>query len=177
MYETVSSPSVTEQRPGTAAPTPGSGLLAGRRPGERAPSDVLHACVLMFATAPFFAYLAYAAWDRLGAGVPAPVATGLWTVLVGSAAAGAAMAGLAVPVLRAVPLLWRVSQAGALLGMAVALSGLHRAAQVASTPLMVAGALAALAAVLVNVALWTTVVRRWCAADPAGSAGRVGQEG
>ncbi|MEV2277546.1 hypothetical protein AB0I72_18365 [Nocardiopsis sp. NPDC049922] len=175
MYETVSSPSVAERRPEAAAPTPGTGLLAGRRPGERAPSDVLQACVLMVATAPFFAFLAYTAWDIMGAGdVPAPVATGLWAVLVGSAAAGAAMAGLAVPVLRAVPLLWRVSQAGALLGMAVALSGLHRAAQIASTPLMVAGALAALAAILVNVALWTTVVRRWCS---AGSAGRVGQEG
>ncbi|OLT28234.1 hypothetical protein BJF83_01235 [Nocardiopsis sp. CNR-923] len=130
----------------------------------------------MFVAAPFFAHLAYTAWDRLAAGVPGPVATGLWTVLVGSAAAGAAMAGLAAPVLRAVPLLWRMSQAGALLGMAAALSGLHRAAQIASTPLMVAGALAALAAILVNVALWTTVVRRWCSADPADSAGRLVQE-
>ncbi|WP_116244818.1 hypothetical protein [Nocardiopsis sp. FIRDI 009] len=164
MYETVSSPSVPERRSVTAPPTPRprAGLLSGRRPGERPPSDVRQTCALMFVAGPFFGFLAYAAWDRLDAGAPGQAVTDLWTLLVLSVLAGAVAVGLAVPVLRAVPLLWRAAQFGALAGMGVALSGLHRAAQLSSTLVMVAAALAALLAIVVNIALWTTAVRRWC---------------
>ncbi|MCY9785439.1 hypothetical protein KIK06_16255 [Nocardiopsis sp. EMB25] len=162
MYETVSSPSVPEQRPEVAAQAPRTGLLSGRRPGERPPSDVQQTCALMFVAGPFFGFLAYAAWDRLGAGAPTQVVTDLRTLFVLSALTAAVAVGLAVPVLRAVPLLWRVAQFGALAGMGVALSGLHRAAQISSTLLLVAAALAALVAIVVNIALWTTAVRRWC---------------
>jgi hypothetical protein len=49
----------------------------------------------------------------------------------------------------------------ALVGAAAAL---RLAAQLADTPLMLVGVLSALLAIIANIALWSTEVRRWCGA-------------
>ncbi|WP_028648382.1 hypothetical protein [Nocardiopsis sp. CNT312] len=141
-------------------------LLRSHRPGEHPPRDVRHAFALMLAAVPAFGLLAYTVYGQLDTGLPGPLHTAMWVLTIEVGVVGAALGALAVPVRRAVPLLHRAAQVCALAGMGVALSGLHRAAQLADTPLLVAAAVAALFAVVANVALWTTSVRAWCRAAP-----------
>ncbi|MFV2198768.1 hypothetical protein [Nocardiopsis sp. LOL_012] len=143
-------------------------LLRGHRPGEHPPQDVRHAFALMLAAVPAFGFLAYTGYTQLDPGVPGTVRTEMWTLTVTAGLAGLALGALAVPVRRAVPLLHRAAQVCALAGMGVALMGLHRAAQLADTAILVASAVAALFAVVANVALWSTSVRTWCRAAPQG---------
>lgn len=116
----------------------------------------------MFVTAPAYALLAYQSWAMLDAGVPGRVVSDLWVLLVLSALVALGLVALALPVRRAGHVLWRASQFGALVALVVAVSALNIAAQLADTPMLLVGLLAAFFAIIVNIALWSTNVRRWC---------------
>jgi|SRR5690625_3120276 len=160
MQKTVSSPT---PRPFSVVPAPGTSLIAAGRPGVRPPLDVRQTCVLMFLAAPTYVLLAVQAWSCLEDGVPKTVVVDLWVLLVVASLVAIALVGLAVPVRRAIYVLWRSAQCGAVIALMVALGSLNLAAKLASTPLLLSGALVALAAIVVNIALWSTEVRRWCA--------------
>lgn len=166
MHDSVPSPAP----PASPAPRPlgtalasAAGLVAVRRPGVRPPQDVRQTSALMFAAAPVFALSAYLVWDRLDAGVPGRFSGDLWALLVVSVLLGLFVAALAVPVRRGGRALWRAAQVGGVAALGVALAALFTAARLASTPLLVAGSLMALAAIVVSIALWSSEVRRWCA--------------
>ncbi|WP_304451580.1 hypothetical protein [Nocardiopsis sp. YSL2] len=139
-------------------------LFASRRAGQRPPADVTQTAGVLLAALPVGALQAYMVWSVLDSGVPDRFLAPMWTLVVGAAVVGAALAGAAVPVRRAVPAPWwaaRVLSGVALLGAAAAL---RLAAQMADTPLMLAGFLSAMLAITANIALWSTQVRRWCGA-------------
>jgi len=165
MQDSVSSPAppaAPAVRPLDAALASAAGLVAVRRPGVRPPQDVRQTCALMFAVAPVYALSAYLAWDRLGSGVPDRFVVGLWVLLAVTVLVGVFLSAAAVPVRRGARGLWRSAQAASVVGLGLALSALYCAARLASTPLLVAGLLTALATVVVCVALWSSEVRRWC---------------
>ncbi|OKI15325.1 hypothetical protein A6A08_11755 [Nocardiopsis sp. TSRI0078] len=116
----------------------------------------------MLAVLPAYGLLAYLAWERAGSGLPESFADDLDTLMVCAALAGLAPALLALPVRRGGHVLWRTAQVVAVAALGVALSALYMAARLADTPLLLAGALVAAAAIVVNIALWSTEVRRWC---------------
>lgn len=161
MQKTVPSPTPTP-RPFSVVPTPGVSLIAAGRPGVRPPLDVRQTCVLMFLAAPTYVLLAVQVWLSLQEGVPRTVAVDLWVLLVVASLVAVTLVGLAVPVRRAAYVLWRSAQCGAVVALAVALGALNLAAKLASTPLLLVGILVALAAIVVNIALWSTEVRHWC---------------
>jgi hypothetical protein len=138
------------------------GLVAVRRPGVRPPLDVRQTCASMLAAVPAYGLLSYLAWDLSVSGLPEEFADGLRFLMVASVLAGVVLAALAVPVRRGGHVLWRAAQAGAVVALGVSLSALYTAARLADTPLLLAGTLAAVAAIVVNIALWSTEVRRWC---------------
>ncbi|NYH51604.1 FtsH-binding integral membrane protein [Nocardiopsis arvandica] len=138
------------------------GLVAVRRPGVRPPLDVRQTCASMLAAVPAYGLLSYLAWDLSASGLPEEFADGLRFLMAASALAGVVLAALAVPVRRGGHVLWRAAQAGAVVALGVSLSALYTAARLADTPLLLAGTLAAVAAIVVNIALWSTEVRRWC---------------
>ena len=162
MQDSQTSPTTTAPRPFNVVPTPRQSLLAVRHPGVRPPLDVRQTCVLMFVSALAYGLLAYQTWSMLDGGVPAPVVGDLWLLLVVAALVALGLAALAFPVRRAGYVLWRSAQFGALVAFGTALSALYLAAKLADTPLLLAGMLVALAAIVVNIALWSTNVRRWC---------------
>ena len=162
MQDTQTSPISSAPRPFSVVPTPRKSLLAARHPGVRPPQDVRQTCVLMFVAAAAYGLLAYQAWALLDSGAPGPVVTDLWFLLVVAALVALGLAVLAVPVRRAGHVLWRASQFGALVALGVALTALHMAAKLADTPMLLVGLLAALFAIVVNIALWSNNVRRWC---------------
>ena len=116
----------------------------------------------MFVTAAVYVLLAYQAWAMLDAGVPGSVVTDLWTLLVLSSLVALGLIALALPVRRAGHVLWRAAQFGALVALGVAVSALHMAGKLADTPMLLVGLLVAFFAIIVNIALWSTNVRRWC---------------
>ncbi|WP_223830346.1 hypothetical protein [Nocardiopsis quinghaiensis] len=138
------------------------GLVAVRRPGVRPPPDVRQTCVLMFAVMPAYGLLAYLSWDRTASGLPGDFVDDLRVLTAAAVLVGVLLAVLAVPVRRGGHALWRAAQVGAVAALGVALSTLHMAARLADTPLLLAGILVAAAAIVVNIALWSTDVRRWC---------------
>lgn len=161
MQKTVSSPT-SAPRPFSVVPAPGASLIAAGRPGARPPLDVRQTCVLMFLAASTYVLLAVQVWSGLREGVPESVTVDLWTLLVVASLVAVVLAGLAVPVRRATYVLWRSAQCGAVVALVVALGALNLAAKLASTQLLLVAALVALAAIVVNIALWSTEVRRWC---------------
>lgn len=106
--------------------------------------------------------LAYLAGER-ALSVQADGAGGLGALAVASVFSGLALILLAVPVRRGRSVPWRAAQATAVVAMGTALFGLHMAAREANTPMAAVAAAVAVAAVAVNIALWSTEVRRWCA--------------
>ncbi|PDP88261.1 hypothetical protein CQJ94_07140 [Glycomyces fuscus] len=139
-----------------------AGLLARRHPGVRPPRDVRQTCVLMLAALPAYGALAYLAGDRVLSGAHEDAVGGLWALAAAAALVGVALAALAVPVRRGGNVLWRAAQCGAVLGLGVAPAGLYAAARLVDTPLLLAAVLVAVAAIVVNIALWSTEVHRWC---------------
>lgn len=162
MQKTVSSPAPAP-RPFSVVPAPGASLTSAGRPGVRPPLDVRQTCVLMFLAAPAYVLLAVQVWLSLQEGVSGAMTVDLWALLVVASLVAVVLAGLAVPVRRATYVLWRSAQCGAVAALVVALGALNLAAKLASTRLLLLGALVALAAIVVNIALWSTEVRRWCA--------------
>ncbi|MFD3687609.1 hypothetical protein ACFWTE_22675 [Nocardiopsis sp. NPDC058631] len=156
------SPATSALRPLDAALASAAGLVAVRHPGVRPPQDVRQTCALLFAVAPVYVLSAYLTWDRLDSGVPDGFVAGLWALLAVTVLVAAFLAAVAVPVRRGAPALWRSAQAASVVGLGAALAALYCAARLASTPLLVAGLLTALAAVVVCIALWSSEVRRWC---------------
>ncbi|MDT0332079.1 hypothetical protein [Nocardiopsis lambiniae] len=132
----------------------------------RPPLDVRQTCVLMFVAAPVYGLLGYLTWSLFAADVPEGVVGDLWILLALTILAGAASAALAVPVRRGDHTLWRVSQAIALCALGVALFALYISSKLAVTPLLVGALLAAVTAIMINIALWSTEVRRWCVGAP-----------
>ncbi|WP_236567611.1 MULTISPECIES: hypothetical protein [unclassified Nocardiopsis] len=147
----------------TSARSAATGLLAARHPGVRPPTDVRQTCVLMFAAAPALGLLAYVAWERAASGLPESYALDLRALAAWAVATGVVLAALAVPVRRGGRVPWRAARCGALVAMGVALIALHQAARLADTRLVLAGFLVAVVAIAVNIALWSTRLRRWCA--------------
>ncbi|WP_285733442.1 hypothetical protein [Nocardiopsis sp. ATB16-24] len=161
MQNSVSSPTpvISQRLASVRAST--AALVEVRRPGVRPPLDVRQTCVLMFALLPAYGLLAYVAWDSR-AGLPAEHAGDLLTLMVVAISVGAVLAALAVPVRRGGHILWRTAQFVAVVALGLTLATLHMAARLADTPLMLVGLLGALASIAVNIALWSTEVRRWC---------------
>ncbi len=116
----------------------------------------------MLVTAAVYVLLAYRTWTMLDAGVPGPVVTDLWTLLVVASLVALGLVALALPVRRAGYVLWRAAQFGSLVALGVAVSALYVAARLADTPMLVVGLVVAFFAIIVNIALWSTNVRRWC---------------
>ncbi|MBR8740754.1 hypothetical protein DSY14_03280 [Nocardiopsis sp. MG754419] len=116
----------------------------------------------MFVSAILFGGLAYLSWTMLSEGAPSVVVSDLWLLLVVASLVALGLAGLAMPVRRAGYVLWRASQFGSLVAFGTALFALFLAARLADTPLLLAGVVVALFAIIVNIALWSTNVRRWC---------------
>lgn len=162
MQDSRMSPTTTASRPFSVVPAPRRSLLAARHPGVRPPQDVRQTCVLMFVSAALYGLLAYQAWNVLDSGPPTAIVGDLWLLLVLSALVGLGLATLALPVRRAGHVLWRSAQTGALAALGVALLALYLAARLADTPLLVVGVPVTLGAIIVNIALWSTNVRRWC---------------
>ena len=162
MQDTQTSPTASAARPFSVVPAPRQSLLAARRPGVRPPRDVRQAFTLMFVAAAAYALLAYQVWALLDAGAPGPVVTELWFLLVVAALVAIGLIASAVPIRRGGYVLWRASQFGGLVALGVALGALHMAAKLANTPMLLVGLLAALFAIVVNIALWSSNVRRWC---------------
>ena len=162
MQDTQTSPTSSAARPFSVVPAPRQSLLATRRPGVRPPQDVRQAFTLMFVTAAAYGLLAYQAWALLDAGAPGPVVTDLWLLLAVAVLVALGLVALAVPVRRGGYVLWRASQFGGLVALGVALAALHMAAKLADTPMLLAGLLVTLFAIVVNIALWSSNVRRWC---------------
>ncbi|MDE3720914.1 hypothetical protein PWG71_05900 [Nocardiopsis sp. N85] len=135
----------------------------------RPPLDVRQTCVLMFVAAPVYGLLGYLTWSLFAADVPEGVVGDLWILLALTILAGAASAALAVPVRRGDHALWRVSQAIALCALGVALFALYISSKLAVTPLLMGALLAAVTAIMINIALWSTEVRRWCVGAPKAS--------
>lgn len=165
MQRSVSSPTPSASRPFSVIPTPAESFTAVRRPGVRPPQDVRQTCLLMFAAAPVYFLLAFQTWTVLDASPPGAVARDLWFLLVVAALVGAALAALALPVRRGIYVMWRSAQFGAVVALGVALFTLHQAAKMASTPMLAIGLGVTLTAIVVNMALWSTEVRRWCDLD------------
>lgn len=162
MQDSQTSPISSASRPFSVVPAPRQSLLAARRSGLRPPQDVRQTCVLMFVTAAVYVLLAYQSWSMLDAGVPGPVVTDLWILLVVAALVALGLIALALPVRRAGYVLWRAAQFGALVALGVAVSALNMAARLADTPMLLVGLVVAFFAIIVNIALWSTSVRRWC---------------
>ena len=116
----------------------------------------------MFAAAPVYGLLGYLAWSLFSADIPQGVVGDLRILPALAILAGAASAGLAVPVRLGVHILWRIAQVVALFMLGTALFGLHIASTLAVTQLLAGALAAAVAAIVVNIALWSTQVRRWC---------------
>ncbi len=116
----------------------------------------------MFLTAAVYVLLAYHAWTMLDTGVPGAVVTDLWVLLVVSSLVALGLIALALPVRRGGHVLWRAAQFGSVVALGVAVSALHMAARLADTPILVVGLVVAFFAIIVNIALWSTGVRRWC---------------
>ncbi|WP_017571911.1 hypothetical protein [Nocardiopsis halotolerans] len=119
-------------------------------------------CVLMFAAVPAYGFLAYLAGDRMLSGPSEDLVGGLRVLMVLAALVGLVLAALALPVRRGGDALCRAAQVTAVVGMGVAPAGLYTAARLADTPLLLAGLLVAAVTIIVNIALWSTGVRRWC---------------
>lgn len=162
MQDSQPSPTTTASRPFSVVPPPRKSLLAAGHPGVRPPLDVRQTCVLMFVAAVLYGLLAYLVGSMLSEGVHASVTTELWLLLAMTVLVGLGLVALALPVRRAGHVLWRASQAGSLFAFGTALFTLFLAARLADTPLMLAGIVAALFAIVLNIALWSTGVRRWC---------------
>ncbi|MBB5492537.1 hypothetical protein [Nocardiopsis metallicus] len=162
MQDSQTSPMSSAARPFSVVPPPRQSLLAARRAGVRPPQDVRQTCVLMFVTAVAYVGLGYQAWTMLEAGAPGPVVTDLWILLVVSGLTALGMAALALPVRRAGHVLWRSAQFGALVALGAAVSALHMSARLADTQMLLVGLLVSFFAIIVNIALWSTNVRRWC---------------
>jgi hypothetical protein len=163
MQDSQTSPLSSASRPFSVVPAPRQSLLAARRQGLRPPQDVRQTTVLMFVTAAVYVLLAYQSWSMLDAGAPGPLVNDLWLLLVVASLVALGMTALALPVRRAGHVLWRAAQFGALVALGVAVSALYVAARLADTPVLLVGMAAAFAAIVVNIALWSTGVRRWCA--------------
>nr|WP_026117609.1 hypothetical protein [Nocardiopsis alkaliphila] len=116
----------------------------------------------MFVSAALFGLLAYQSWSMLDGGPPASMVGDLWLLLVMAVLVGLGLAALALPVRRAGYVLWRSAQFGALVALGTALFALYLAARLADTPLLAVGMPVVLGAIIVNMALWSTSVRRWC---------------
>ncbi|MBE1456711.1 FtsH-binding integral membrane protein [Nocardiopsis terrae] len=162
MQDTQTSPVSSAPRPFSVVPAPRQSILAVRHPGVRPPQDVRQTCVLMFVAAAGYVLLAYQSWAMLDAGAPGPVVSDLRFLLVLAALVALGMAVLALPVRRAGHVLWRSAQFGALVALGTAVSALYTAAKLADTPMLAVGLLVILFAIIVNIALWSTSVRRWC---------------
>lgn len=162
MQDSRTSPTITAPRPFSVVPAPRQSLLAARHPGVRPPLDVRQTCVLMFVCAALFGLLAYQTWSMLDSGPPASLVGDLWLLLVVAVMVGLGLAALALPVRRAGYVLWRSAQFGALVALGTALFALYLAARLADTPLLVVGMPVILGTIIVNIALWSTNVRRWC---------------
>lgn len=163
MQDTQTSPVSSDSRPFSVLPAPRRSLLAAGRPGVRPPQDVRQTCVLMCVTAAAFAGLAYQSWATLDAGAPAPVVRELWVQVVLASLVVLGLVALVVPVRRAGHVLWRAAQFGALVALGVGVSALNTAARLADTPMLLVALVVALFAIVTNIALWSTGVRRWCA--------------
>ncbi len=164
MSNSVSSPVSPASRILGTARASAAGLLAERHPGVRPPRDVRQTCVLMLVAVPAYGLLAYLAGDRMLSGAHEDAVGGLRALMVAAALVGVVLAALAVPVRRGGNALWRGAQCGAVAGLGVAPAGLYAAARLVDTPLLLAAVLVAVAAIVVNIALWSTGVHRWC--DP-----------
>lgn len=162
MQDSQPSPTITAPRPFSVVPPPRKSLLAAGHPGVRPPLDVRQTCVLMFVAAALYGLLAHLVGSMLSEGVHSRVETELRLLLVMAALVALGLVALALPVRRAGHVLWRASQIGSLIAFGAALFTLFMAARLADTPLMLAGIVAALSAIVLNMALWSTNVRRWC---------------
>lgn len=162
MSNSVSSPVSPASRILGTARSSAAGLLAERRPGVRPPRDVRQTFALMLVAVPAYGLLAYLAGDRMLSGAHEDAAEGLRALMVTAALAGVALGALAVPVRRGGNALWRTAQIGAVAGMGVAVAGLYAAARLVDTQLLLAAVVVAVAAIVVNIALWSTEVHRWC---------------
>ncbi|MEU3017882.1 hypothetical protein ABZ635_10890 [Nocardiopsis sp. NPDC007018] len=164
MHDTQTSPASSASRPFSELPAPRPSMLAARRPGVRPPQDVRQTCVLMFVTAAVFVGLAYQSWTTLQTDPPAPVVNELWAQLVLAALVALGLVALALPVRRGGNVLWRAAQLGALVALGVAVSVLHTAARLADTPTLLVALVVVMFSIVTAIALWSTSVRRWCAA-------------
>jgi hypothetical protein len=119
---------------------------------------------VLWAALPVGGLQAYMVWAALDAGVPDRLTASMWTLVVAAALVGAGLAATAIPVRRAVPAPWWAARVLAVAALVGAAAALRLAAQLADTPLMLVGVLSALLAIIANIALWSTEVRRWCGA-------------
>jgi hypothetical protein len=119
---------------------------------------------VLWAALPVGGLQAYMVWAALDSGVPDRLTASMWTLAVVAVLVGAGLAATAIPVRRAVPAPWWAARVLAVAALVGAAAALRLAAQLADTPLMLVGVLSALLAIIANIALWSTEVRRWCGA-------------
>lgn len=166
MHDSVSSPATPSPGPLRSVLAFAADLVAERHPGVRPPLDVRQTFALMFTVIPVHGLLGYLLWELLDDGLPSAVGNDLRTLLVVTACSALLLAALAVPVLRGGHILWRLAQAGALVALGNGLGALQVSSKLADTTLLLGALLAVLTTVVLNIALWSTEVRRWCGAVP-----------